>query len=142
MQNVKAFIAGFLSTLIFHQGIIALLHAVDPNVPAPFSMAPTGPLNVPMVISTAFWGGVWGVVLWAIIRNFRGAKHWGGAVILGALLPSLVLWFVVMPLKGMGVAGGGNPKIIVGALFVNAIWGIGVALIMRGLNRVPVLSAR
>ena len=27
MQWVKAFVAGFLATLVFHQGLLALLHA-------------------------------------------------------------------------------------------------------------------
>lgn len=42
MEQVKAFIAGFLSTLVFHQGVLALLHAASPSTPAPFNMAPTG----------------------------------------------------------------------------------------------------
>lgn len=135
MEHVKAFVAGFLSTLIFHQGVMALLHAADPSAPSPFRMAATAPFQVPAVISLAFWGGVWGVVLWAVIRNMRDAKHWISALVLGAVFPSLVAWFVVMPLKGMAPMGGGDPKVIVGALLLNAAWGIGVALIMRALNR-------
>lgn len=140
MQYVRAFIAGFLATLIFHQGIIGLLHAADPSVPAPFNMEPTHPLQIPAVISLAFWGGLWGVVLWVVVRGFRGAMQWAGAIVLGALLPSLGFWFVVLPLKGYSVMGGGDPKLIGGALLVNAVWGFGVLLIMRGLKRVPGLS--
>ena len=136
MRFVKAFIAGFVSTLIFHQGILGLLHSADPKIPAPFDMAATAPFQVPAVISLAFWGGVWGIVLWEIIKNMQGAKYWISAVIIGAVGPSVVFWFVVMPLKGMGVMGGWNPGIFVGALIVNFAWGIGVALIMRGLIRV------
>jgi hypothetical protein len=40
-----------------------------------------------------------------------------------------------MPIKGMGFAGGWNSKLIVGALLLNGAWGIGVALLMRLLNR-------
>ena len=57
---------------------------------------------------------------------------------IGALGPSLVAWFVVMPIKGMGLAGGWDPKIIVSALLLNGGWGLGAALLMRLLNRVSV----
>jgi hypothetical protein len=135
VQHVKAFVAGFVSTLIFHQGIFGLLHVADPRVPAPFDMTATAPFQVPSVISLAFWGGVWGIVLWAIIKNMQGAKYWIYALVIGAVGPSVVAWFVVMPLKGMPVMGGWNPMIFVGALIVNLAWGFGVALLMRGMNR-------
>ena len=47
----------------------------------------------------------------------------------------LVALFVVMPLKGKGFAAGGNPVIIIGALVVNAVWGLGTALLLRLLAR-------
>jgi hypothetical protein len=43
-----------------------------------------------------------------------------------------------MPIKGMGLAGGWDPKIIVSALLLNGAWGLGAALLMRLLNRVSV----
>ena len=135
MQSIKAFIAGFVSTLVFHQGMLALLHKLNPAAPAPFNVTATAPWNVPAVISLAFWGGVWGIVLWALISGFRGGRYWGTAAIIGALGPSLVAWFVVMPMKGMAAAGGGDPKIIFGALILNAAWGLGVALIMSVIGR-------
>lgn len=130
MSYVKAFLAGFLATLIFHQGVLELLHLAGP-APAPFNMTPTAPLGVPAVISLAFWGGLWGIVLWLVIRGAAGARYWVLATVIGALGPSLVAWFVVMPMKGMGVAGGPDPGIIVGALLVNAAWGIGTGWLLR-----------
>jgi hypothetical protein len=41
-----------------------------------------------------------------------------------------------MPIKGLGAAGGWDPKIIVGALLLNGAWGIGTALLIRMLSRV------
>lgn len=132
MEHVKAFIGGFLATLIFHQGVYALFFAVGADLPAPpFNMAATAPLGIPAVISLAFWGGVWGVPIWLMIRRSSGAGFWMRAAVLGALLPSAVALFVVFPIKGLGVAGGWNPQVIVGALILNAAWGIGLALFMR-----------
>lgn len=125
-----AFIAGFVSTLVFHQGVLALMHAANPSVPAAFNMATTQPLGIPAVISLAFWGGLWGILLWFLIRDSSGAMYWVKAIAIGAVAPSLVAWFVAMPLKGMGIAGGWDPKIIIGALILNAAWGLGVALLM------------
>jgi hypothetical protein len=94
-------------------------------------MTPVPPLGAPAVISLAFWGGVWGIVLWALIRASRGGAYWIKALVIGALGPSLVTWFVVMPIKGIGLAGGWDPKVIVSGLLVNGAWALGVALLVR-----------
>jgi hypothetical protein len=138
MTYVKAFFAGFVSTLVFHQGVLGMLYAGGVSPRAPWNMAPVPPFNLPAVISLAFWGGVWGIALWALIRASRGGAYWIKALVIGALAPSLVTWFVVMPIKGMGLAGGWDPKVIVSGLAVNSAWGLGAALLMRLLNRVSV----
>jgi hypothetical protein len=128
----KAFLAGFLSTLVFHQGALAILHAAGATAKKPFSMAPTAPLHVPAVFSLAFWGGIWGILLWLAIRGAGSpALYWVWALVLGAIAPSIVALFIVFPLKGQPVAGGGQPAIIMGALLLNGAWGIGVAFFMR-----------
>lgn len=131
MQHLKAFGAGYIATLLFHQGVLALLHAVNPEAPAPFNMTPTEPLGVPTVVSLAFWGGLWGNLLWMLIRNNSGGAYWAKAIVIGAIGPSAVALFLVMPMKGLGVAMGWNPQVIVGALVLNAAWGLGVGLLMK-----------
>lgn len=51
---LHAFVSGFIATLVFHQGLIALFYALDIIPASPFNMAPTKPLGVPSVISLAF----------------------------------------------------------------------------------------
>ncbi len=136
MIYLKAFIAGFVSTLVFHQGVLWLLYVSGVSPRAPWNMTPVPPLHIPAVISLAFWGGVWGIVLWALISASTGNAYWIRALVIGALGPSLIAWFVVMPIKDMGPAGGWDPKVIVGGLLLNGAWGVGVALLMRLLNRV------
>ena len=135
MTYLKAFVAGFVSTLVFHQGLLAILHAAGASPRGAWSMAKTAPLGVPAVVSLAFWGGVWGILTWLVIARMTGPAFWWAALAFGAVAPSLVAWFVVMPMKGMGPAGGFDPKIIVGALLLNGAWGLGVALLMRLMNR-------
>lgn len=135
METLKAFVAGFVSTLVFHQGVLAGLHAAGISPRAAYAMTPTAPLQVPAVISLAFWGGLWGIALWWAIRRAPAVRYWSSALILGALLPSIVALCIVFPLKGLPVAGGGDPKLIAGALILNGAWGLGVALLMRGFAR-------
>jgi hypothetical protein len=127
---LKAFVAGFIATLVFHQGVLELLHLFA-GAPAPFNLAPRAPFGVPAVISLAFWGGVWGVALWPLLRKQRGAPYWALSVVLGAIGPTAVALVVVMPLKGMAIAGGWDPKLMVGGLLVNGAWGLGLGLLMR-----------
>jgi hypothetical protein len=135
MTHVKAFIAGFVSTLAFHQGVIALFYMLGAFPRAPFSMAATHPFGVPQVISLAFFGGLWGIALWPLIRGASGAQHWLRALILGAVGPTAVAFLIVFPMKDMAFAAGWDPKMWIGGFIVNGAWGIGLALIMRALNR-------
>ncbi|MEO8461531.1 MAG: hypothetical protein ABI451_13460 [Dokdonella sp.] len=134
MKWLLAFVAGFVSTLVFHQGLLQLLHMAGVVPFTAWNMTAVPPLNVPSVVSLAFWGGLWGIVLWALICKQSSSKQWLWAAIWGALLPSIVALFIVFPLKGMPVAGGFDPKLIVGALLLNGVWGLGVVLLM-GLYR-------
>ena len=131
MEYVYPFLAGFIATLTFHQGTLAALHKAGLWPKPAFSMARTGPIHVPAVLSLAFWGGVWGILLWLLIRDQVGIQYWFSAILFGAVAPSAVALFVVFPAKGMPVAGGWKPQVIGPVLVLNAAWGLGVALFMR-----------
>ncbi|HXT20171.1 MAG TPA: hypothetical protein VN811_06005 [Thermoanaerobaculia bacterium] len=136
MRYLLAFVAGFVSTLIFHQGLLWLLHRAGASPRPAYVMKPVPPLGVPVVISLAFWGGIWAAALLPLLARWNGSWiYWLAWLVAGAVLPSIVALFVVMPLKGMPVAGGGNPKLIVGALLLNGAWGLGTALLLRLLQR-------
>lgn len=126
----RAFFAGFVSTLVFHQGLVWALYRFGMLGRTPWDMAPVPPFGVPAVISLAFWGGLWGVALWLFMRRASGLRRWLLAVGLGALLPSLVALAVVLPLKGGAFFAGFDPRILLGALLLNGAWGFGVALLM------------
>jgi len=128
---IIAFAAGFVATLVFHQAVIALLHNFG-YVPRPaWPMQPVPPFGIPAVISLSFWGGVWGMIMMAIIERRRGAAFWIAAILFGAIFPTVVAWLVVAPLKHMPIAGGWNPKTMAIGPIVNGAWGLGTALIYR-----------
>jgi hypothetical protein len=131
-----AFAAGFISVMIFHQGLWALYGAAG-KAPGPaWNMAPVPPLGVPAVVSSAFWGGLWGIVLtWLLPFVAPAMGYWPAAIVLGALMTSLVALMVVAPLKGRPFAGGWSPKVWAFALSVNAAWAFGTALLLRTFDR-------
>jgi len=131
MTQLKAFLAGFLSTLVFHQGLLALLHAAGATPRRAFSMERVPPFAVPQVLSLAFWGGVWGILLWLAIASAAPRRRLLLALVIGAIAPTVVALLVVFPLKGLPLGGGWKPDVVVGALLLNGAWGVGVVLLMR-----------
>ncbi len=131
MEYAYAFAAGFISTLTFHQGTLFVLHKAGLWPKPPYPMTTTKPFNVPAVISLAFWGGVWGILAWYLIRGMTGAEYWLYATLFGAIAPSLVALFVVFPAKGTPLVGGWKTGVIVPVLILNGAWGLGVAALMR-----------
>lgn len=135
MNYARAFAAGFVSTLVFHQAVIGLFHLLGALPVGPWSMAPVGPLGVPAVVSLAFWGGVWGVALWPVLKGAAGSAYWIRAVVLGAIGPTVVAFLIVAPLKGRSFGMGWDPKLWIGGFIVNAAWGYGLALLLRLFKR-------
>ncbi len=136
MRLLLGFVAAFFATLIFHQIGVELCHLIGltPNTPYNFDAVP--PFHVPAVISLAFWGGVWGIVFvlvepW-IARNPGG--YWVGAIIFGAIFPTVVSWLVVAPLKGLPLGYGFHfPGLLVGPI-VNGLWGLGTGVFLELLT--------
>jgi hypothetical protein len=139
---VFGFICGALAVIVFHQGTVWVLHhqfplikavtgAADAFRPASqgFSLRPVPPLGVPQVLSMAFWGGLWGILLAALIRWVRIPDLMGGFVI--GLLATLVAFTVVAQMKGLPMWGGGNSITIWRAVLLNGAWGWGTAMLLR-----------
>jgi hypothetical protein len=127
------FAAGFLATLIFHLLTLWVLWKAGLAPFGPFAMAATKPFGVPAVFSLAFWGGIWGILFSLVDRVFpNGSGYWPAAFVFGAVLPTVVALFVVLPLKGRPM--GGNWHLLVTALLINGAWGVGTGLILRGFS--------
>lgn len=142
MGGLKALLAGFVSTLVFHQGLLALMHLAGLVPRMAWNLSPVPPLGVPSVISLAFWGGVWALALWLLLSRVARRRYWFNWTLFGAIGPSAVALFLVFPLKGMAVAGGWDPRLIVGALLLNGAWGFGCALLLKLLGARPSKSLR
>jgi len=129
---VAGFAAAFLATLVFHQIGVELCHLVGLTPNTPYNLHPVPPFSVPQVISLSFWGGVWGIVYVLVERSFPRwpGGYWGGAIIFGAIVPTVFSWFVVAWLKGLPLGYGFHfPGLVVGPI-VNGLWGLGTGVFL------------
>lgn len=124
-----SFLAGFAATLIFHQGGLLILWALGAVPVFPWNFTPVPPLQVPSIISLAFFGGLWGIPCYFIGKKLieKGFAYWPTLIIFGAIFPTAVAMLVVFPMKGITV----NTKLIIGGLILNGLWGLGVAISLK-----------
>ena len=139
---LTGFVAGFIAVPLFHQSVLALLVELGIVSAAPYSVEPAAVTGLPQVLSRALLGGVYGAVLVVLLERLplrrMGAAFWVAALGIGAVLPSMVAWFVLAPLKGRPLADGGDPNELGVALVTNAAWAGGTAaiyLLLRRLRR-------
>jgi hypothetical protein len=139
-RYLLGFVAAFFAVLIFHQIGLGILHLVGMTPAIPWAFKGVPPWGVPQVISLAFWGGVWGFIFvlaetW--MARFPGG-YWVGAIVFGAIFPTVVSWLVVAPLKGLPLGYGFHfPGIFIGPI-VNGLWGLGTGIflgLMTGWRR-------
>ena len=129
------FIAGFIATLIFHQPVLWLLHQAGLSPRAPYNMKPVPPLDVPSVLSLAFWGGVWGIIMiFALAKSWKGSAYYLTATLFGAIVPTLASWFISAPLHNQPAAVP-KPSLMLLGFTINAAWGLGTALLYRAMER-------
>ncbi len=133
---VLGFCAGFLAVLIFHQGVILLMYGggLVPN--PPFPMRPVPPFGVPQIVSMAFWGGVWGILIGAIAA---ARPNWPTVLIglaVGAIGCVLVGFTLVAALRGQPLFGGMDPARWWRSVVINGAFGLGAGLIFDALRRI------
>jgi len=128
---VIGFIAGVIGVLVFHQGVILAMYLLGLLPSPPYSVRPTEPLGIPQFVSSAFWGGVWGIVLVWFMATVRGADRLWVAVLFGGVLPTLVGIFVVGPLKGGDPMENLQLARLLRGFVINGAWGLGTALVYR-----------
>jgi len=135
LRIALGFGAAFLATVTFHQFGLLILHLLGVTPALPWATRTVPPFGVPQVISLAFWGGIWGIVFVLVEPDLARSPggYWVGAILFGAIFPTLVAWFIVAPLKGSPAGNGFHvPGVFVGPI-VNGLWGLGTAMFLRML---------
>lgn len=130
------FAAGILSVLVFHQGLVWLLHMAGQLPNGPYGLRPIPPFGVPQIVNQCFWGGLWGILIAVLLRRLRVPDLLFGFAF-GAVALSLTNWVILPAIKGGAYFGGGDPRRLAITVAIAGTFGWGVALILRGLrNRV------
>lgn len=143
----RGFLAGFLSVLIFHQGMVFLMYHVGNGIPIlvtifgpqldpPYNMVPVPPFHVPEVLVKAFWGGIWGIILAALLRELKMPELIFGSAF-GALVLTMVGFDLIARLKGLSPLLSDDRQAWWSAGLCNGSWGWGTAALLRRLAEQP-----
>jgi hypothetical protein len=126
------FMAGALSVLVFHQLGFWTANELGYARAAIYNMRGVPPWGVPAIVSSAFWGGLWGVVAAFLVPKLpTGLDGVLGWILFAAIIVSLVNWFVVLPLKGLPTGGGFRLPGLVVLPVVYGFWGFGMWVIAK-----------
>ena len=134
---IIGFIAGALSVLVFHQGMVLLLYLMKqtPNFPWNMTAMKTG-LGLPTLVNQMFWGGLWGVAFAALGHMIPIAHNVLRGVVFGLVGPFLLGNGILVPaLKQTGQFfwTWPAPRYVVGGL-IGAAFGAGIAVIMKAIG--------
>lgn len=132
LRILVAWAAGFLATLIFHQGAVWLANKAGLSPFGAFNMAARPPYGVPAVFALAFWGGVWGIVFVLIDPYLpRMGPFWLRALAFGAIYPMIGTWLIFQPMRGQTPFTGFRLDALPRMMTFNAAWGLGTALLYQ-----------
>ena len=132
-QILLAFVAGALGVIIFHQGFLLLAYGVGWIPRPPYDMSSTPPFDIPKVVSLAFWGGIWGIVVVLCLRRFSTGTRLWLAFLFGGVFPTLAGTLIVAPLKGLPLVI--QPARLLFGFVINGIWGLGTMIFYGVLDR-------
>jgi hypothetical protein len=124
-------VAGALAMLLFHQTSLQLLYWCGLIQHPAFRLANVPPFNVPMIVSVTFWGALFGAILGILPRMPTRISTRG---LINALFGVTMVWFVVRPIAGHGIAFDWHPHAMAASAFASLAWGYGVALIQPVLH--------
>ena len=131
---LRGFVAAALSVVFVHQVIVLVLNKLGLWPAKAYSTAPLGPLHVPTIVNSIFWGGLWGVVF-VLTRHLLPDVH---PCLQGALFGLLMLIFsnslLVPLLKGQPVFFGFDFKKILSVALILSFFGAGMAQIIEWLR--------
>lgn len=131
------FIAGSLSVVFFHQGMVLILHLMKqtPNFPWNMSTFRGGPFPIPVIVNQMFWGGLWGIGFAALAGYIPIAHNILRGIVYGLLGSALLGNGILVPLfkGGPFFWGFQPPRMIISALIASA-FGAGIAVFYRLLT--------
>ncbi len=133
-KPVLGFIAAALAVLTVHQSIVFLLDVSGLITRQAWSLAPTGPLQVPTIVNGVFWGGLWGSLMALVYHKIPGGAAWLKGLLFGWMM-YIVSNSTLLPLiKGNPMFFGGDVNQALAVFLILSGFGITTALIYNWLQ--------
>ena len=131
---IMGFIAAALAVVTAHEAIVYVLANYVGLLPAAaraWNMAPFGPLGVPTIVNSMFWGGLWGVLFALIYNLLPGGVSWAKGLIFGLCIPLVSNWNPAQT----AFFSGGDPKRMLAVLLILGGFGLMTGLIYSLLDK-------
>lgn len=136
------FIAAALAVITVHQGMVWLLTQFGWIKGTPWSFNGIAPFNVPQILNSIFWGGLWGALFGVIHERLPGGSAAIKGLIYGLSIAVLSNWLLLPFIKGtvFGQANqvffaGFEPQRMASTLLILGIFGVVTAMIYQALRR-------
>jgi phosphotransferase system glucose/maltose/N-acetylglucosamine-specific IIC component len=131
---VTGFVAAAIAVLTVHQSIVFGLDSAGVISREAWSVKPHGPLQIPTILNSVFWGGLWGSVLALLYNKLPGSAAW----IKGLLFGWLIYFFsnnLILPLiKGNPLFFGGDLNQLAAVFLILSGFGMATAIIYNAFR--------
>jgi len=134
------FIAGVLGMAAFHQGTLHIMHhhaakipgAIElfGNFPSAYNLARTGPFGMPWLAFLLIQGGLWGIVIGALLRATEFPDLPFG-FLFGAVAITAVELLVIPALLGRAPITSPGSQLLARMALLNGALGFGTVFFMR-----------
>ncbi len=136
MDLLRGIVAAAISVVAVHQVIVLIVNKLGLWPAKPYSMAPIGPMGVPTIVNSIFWGGVWGVVYSLFHQYLPAGPTWLQGMIFGWLMLVFSNSLLVPLLKGQPLFFGFDFKKLLAVFLILSGFGAALALLYEYLQGV------
>ena len=134
------FVAGVLAMAAFHQGTLHIMHhhaakipgalEIFGTFPSAYSFARTGPYGMPWLAFLLIQGGLWGIVIGALLRA-TGFPDLPFGFLFGAIVVTAVELLVIPALMGRPPNTSPSTQLLARMALLNGAFGYGAVFFMR-----------
>ena len=136
MELIRGLVAAALAVLVAHQPIVLVLNKLGLWPAKPYSMAPIGPLAVPGIVNSVFWGSLWGAVYALVHRYLPAGPTWLQGMMFGWLMAVFSNSILVPLIKGQPLFFGFDLQKLLCVFLILSGFGAALALLFEYLQQV------
>lgn len=131
---VTGFAAAAIAVVTVHQSIVFGLDSGGIIKRAAWSLDPVGPFQLPTILNSIFWGGLWGAVLALVYPKLPGSAAWFKGLVFGWLIYLLSNNLILPLIKGKPLFYGGDTNQLLSVFLILSGFGAATAVIYNALR--------